>query len=95
MWQAVWNNQVIAKSDNTVVVEGNQYFPMESVNQEFLVPSEMTSSCPWKGDANYFDLVVDGETNKDAVWIYKNPKERATQIAGHVAFWRGVQVTEL
>jgi uncharacterized protein (DUF427 family) len=95
MWQAVWNNQVIAKSDNTVVVEGNQYFPMESVNQEFLVPSEMTSSCPWKGEANYFDLVVDGETNKDAIWIYKNPKERATQIAGHVAFWRGVQVTEL
>jgi uncharacterized protein (DUF427 family) len=95
MWQAVWNNQVIAESDNTQVVEGNQYFPFDSVNNEFLSESAQTSTCPWKGEANYFNIVVNGETNPDAAWIYKTPKERAAQIAGHVAFWRGVEVKEL
>lgn len=95
MWQAVWNNQVIAESDNTQVVEGNQYFPFDSVKKEFLTESAQTSTCPWKGEANYFNIVVNGETNPDAAWIYKTPKERAAQIAGHVAFWRGVEVKEL
>lgn len=95
MYQAVWNNKVIAESDETVEVEGNQYFPMDSVNQEYLTPSAMKSSCPWKGEASYFSLEVDGETNKDAVWTYLSPKEKAIQIAGRVAFWRGVQVNKI
>jgi uncharacterized protein (DUF427 family) len=95
MYVAKWNGQVIAKSDKTVEVEGNQYFPLESVNQEFLSDSEMSSSCPWKGQASYYNLEVDGQTNKDAVWIYREPKERAAQIAGHVAFWRGVEVSKI
>ena len=94
MYVAKWNNQVIAQSDNTVEVEGNQYFPMESVNKDYLSDSDMKSSCPWKGEASYYNLEVDGKTNEDAVWIYRDPKERAKQIAGHVAFWRGVEVTK-
>lgn len=95
MYSAKWNGQVIAESENTVEVEGNQYFPLASVNHEFLSDSDMKSSCPWKGEASYYNLEVDGQTNKDAVWIYREPKERAKQIAGHVAFWRGVEVTKV
>jgi uncharacterized protein (DUF427 family) len=94
MYVAKWNGQVIAQSDNTVEVEGNQYFPMDSVNKEYLSDSDMKSTCPWKGEASYYNLVVDGETNEDAVWIYREPKEKAQQIAGHVAFWRGVEVSK-
>lgn len=95
MWQAVWNDQVIAQSDSTQVVEGNQYFPMESVNKEFLTESAKVTRCPWKGEASYFNVVVDGQTNQDAAWVYLDPKEAAAEIAGHVAFWRGVEVREV
>jgi uncharacterized protein (DUF427 family) len=95
MWQAVWNGGVIATSDQTVEVEGNQYFPMDSINKELITDSTQTSVCPWKGEANYFNVVVNGEINPDAAWIYRTPKERASQIAGHVAFWRGVEVTKI
>ncbi|WP_062069714.1 DUF427 domain-containing protein [Demequina sediminicola] len=92
--KALWNGTVIAESDDTVVVEGNHYFPLESVNTELLRESDMVSRCPWKGEATYWDIVVDGETNPDAVWIYREPKVRAENIRDHVAFWRGVDVVD-
>ena len=95
MWEAVWNDQVVAQSDKTQVVEGNQYFPMESVNTEFLTDSAKITRCPWKGEASYFNVVVDGQINQDAAWVYLEPKEAAAEIAGHVAFWRGVEVREV
>ncbi|ABF46040.1 DUF427 domain-containing protein [Deinococcus geothermalis] len=90
--KALWNGQVIAQSDDTVVVEGNHYFPRESVRAEYLRPSDTHTVCPWKGTASYYTLVVDGQENRDAAWFYPEPKEAARQIAGRVAFWRGVQV---
>ena len=84
---------IIAQSDDTVVVEGNHYFPIGSVNAELLAPSDRTSVCPWKGTSSYYDLVVDGETNQAAAWYYPEPKEAAAEIRGRVAFWRGVTVT--
>lgn len=90
--KAVWNGNVIAESDDTVVVEGNHYFPVESINEEFFAESTLSSICPWKGEAGYFDVVVDGETNPGAAWFYENPKPRAAQIKDRVAFWRGVSV---
>jgi len=92
--KAVWNGQVIAESTDTVLVEGNQYFPLESVNRAFLVPSPTTSVCPWKGTANYYSLHVAGESNTDAAWYYAQPKPAAAQVAGRVAFWRGVQIID-
>ena len=92
--KASWNNQVIADSDDTIVIEGNHYFPPESVNTEFLVESTTTTVCPWKGDASYFDIVVGDEVNKDAAWYYPEPKEKAQEIKGYVAFWRGVTITQ-
>lgn len=92
--KAIWNNQVIAESDDTVVIEGNHYFPRESLHEEFLVESSHTSVCGWKGTANYFSLSVDGQTNENAVWYYATPKDAAQEIAGRVAFWNGVQVTD-
>ena len=92
--KAVWNGVVIAESNETVVVEANHYFPFESVRREYLEKSETTTHCPWKGDANYYSLVVDGKSNTDAAWYYDLPKEKASQIRGRVAFWRGVQVVE-
>jgi uncharacterized protein (DUF427 family) len=93
MYVARWNGAVIAQSDETVEVEGNQYFPMESVAAEYLVDSATTSTCPWKGLANYYSLNVDGNVNTDAVWVYRTPKDAAKEIANHVAFWRGVEVS--
>jgi uncharacterized protein (DUF427 family) len=93
MATATWNGEVIAESDDTVVVEGNHYFPIDSVHQHLLRPSEMTSVCPWKGTANYYTLTVNGETNEDAAWYYTEPKKEAEQIRGRVAFWRGVEIT--
>jgi uncharacterized protein (DUF427 family) len=90
--KAMWNGKVVAQSDDTVVVEGNHYFPKESVDSAFLVASARTSACPWKGIANYFSLSVDGQTNPDAAWYYADPKPAAAEIKGRVAFWRGVQV---
>lgn len=92
--KAIWNGQVIAESTDTVVVEGNHYFPLESVNRSFLEHSPTTSVCPWKGTANYYSLRVNGARNADAVWYYTQPKPAAAQIAGRVAFWRGVQVVD-
>jgi uncharacterized protein (DUF427 family) len=94
MYVARWNGKVIAQSDDTVEVEGNQYFPMDSVNLDYLSDSSMKSTCPWKGEAAYFNLNVDGEINTDSAFIYREPKEKASNIAGHVAFWRGVEVTK-
>ncbi len=91
--KAIWNDTVIAESDDTVVVEGNHYFPRESLKDEFVADSSTTSHCPWKGDASYYSIVVNGETNTDAAWYYPTPKSAASEIAGRVAFWRGVQVT--
>lgn len=89
---ATWNGAVIAESDKTVVVEGNHYFPPESVRTEYLKPSTTTSRCPWKGLANYYSLLVDGATNEDAAWYYAEPSDAASAIKGYVAFWRGVDV---
>ncbi len=90
--KAVWNGQVIAESENTVVVEGNHYFPPESVHTDYLRESDLTSTCHWKGECNYYDVVVGDDVNKDAAWHYDNPKPRAENITGYVAFWRGVNV---
>lgn len=92
--KAIWNNQILAESDQTVVVENNHYFPKSSLNQEFFVPSNTTTQCSWKGEANYYSIVVNGQENKDAAWYYAQPKEAAKEIKDHVAFWRGVQVVE-
>lgn len=92
--KAVWNGQIIAQSDATVSVEGNHYFPAESVRAEFLRPSQTHTVCPWKGTASYYTLEVDGQQNPDAAWFYPAPKEAAQPITGHVAFWKGVQVTD-
>lgn len=90
--RAVWNGSVLAESDDTVVVEGNHYFPAESLNQEYFQPSETHTTCPWKGRASYYSVVVDGNTNPDAAWYYPQPKAAAAKIAGRVAFWHGVRV---
>ena len=94
MATARWNDAVVAKSDDTVVVEGNHYFPRDAVSDEYLESSDTTSTCPWKGTARYFTVVVDGERNLDAAWYYPEPKDAAAQIRDHVAFWRGVQVED-
>lgn len=92
MVRATWNGVVLAESDDTIVVEGNHYFPAEAVRDEYFVPSSTTTVCGWKGTANYRTVVVDGEENPDAAWFYADPKEAASEIAGRVAFWKGVQV---
>ena len=91
--KATWNGATIAESDNTVVVEGNHYFPPDSVNQDYLEASTTTTGCPWKGTANYYTIVVDGQKNADAAWYYAAPKDAAAEIKDHVAFWRGVTVS--
>ena len=92
--KATWKNKVIGDSDNTVVVEGNHYFPSEDVKHEYLQPSASHTTCPWKGEASYYDVVVDGEVNSDAAWYYPEPKPAAAEIKDHIAFWRGVVVEE-
>jgi len=91
--KAIWNGVVIAESDQTIVVEGNHYFPPDSLHKEFFKPSTTTTVCGWKGTANYYTLEVNGKQNVDAAWYYASPKEAAKQIAGYVAFWKGVTVT--
>jgi len=91
--KAIWNGKVIAESDKTVNIEGNQYFPSESVKKEFLSSSQTHTVCPWKGTASYFDLIVDGQKNTNAAWFYPNPSALAEKIKDYVAFWRGVQIT--
>jgi uncharacterized protein (DUF427 family) len=92
MARAVWNGAVIAESADTKVVEGNLYFPPESIRKEYFQSSSHRTTCPWKGEAHYFDVVVDGKSNPQAAWFYPDPKSAAAQIKGHVAFWRGVSV---
>ena len=92
--KAVWNGQTIAESDDTVVVENNRYFPLDAVDSSVLTPSDTTTVCGWKGTANYFSLLVDGQENTDAAWYYAEPKEAAANIRGRVAFWKGVQIAE-
>ncbi len=93
MPQAVWNGTVLAESDDTVIVEGNHYFPHDAVQWEHFSESSRTSVCPWKGVAGYYDVEVDGQVNPAAAWHYPQPSEAAAEIAGRVAFWRGVEVT--
>lgn len=90
---ATWNGAILAQSDDTVVVEGNHYFPADSLRGEFFRDSDHTSRCPWKGLAHYKSIVVDGETNENAAWVYPEPKEAAEEIRGRFAFWKGVDVT--
>ena len=92
--KAIWNNKVLAESDNTIAVEGNQYFPPDSINSEFFQPSTTHTVCGWKGTASYYDIVVDGEINGDAAWYYPETKQEANEIKGYIAFWKGVEVTE-
>lgn len=90
--KAVWNGQVLAESNTTQVVDGNQYFPPESLDRRYFTDSSTTTFCPWKGTASYYNVDVDGKVNKDAAWVYLTPKTGAVEIAGHVAFWKGVDV---
>ncbi len=92
MPRAVWNGAVLAESPRTVVVEGNHYFPQESLRREHLRESNTHTVCPWKGTASYYDVVVGDQVNADAAWYYPDPKSAAAQIKGHVAFWKGVRV---
>ncbi len=91
--KATWNDTVIAESDNTVIVEGNHYFPPASINRDLVVESETTSKCPWKGLASYLTIKVDDDRNEDAAWYYPDPKEAANNIKDHVAFWKGVIIS--
>ena len=93
MMRAIWNGTVLAESDDTVVVEGNHYFPLESLRREHFRDSDLHSVCPWKGTASYYDVVVGDAVNAGAAWYYPTPKPAAQEIAGRVAFWKGVQVT--
>ena len=90
--KAIWKDTVLAESDDTVVVEGNHYFPVASLVKDHFRPSDTHTSCPWKGIASYYDVVVGGDTNRDAAWYYPTPSEKASSIADRVAFWKGVQV---
>jgi len=92
MVEARWNGKVIARSEDTVVVEGNHYFPADAVDSALLQPSATTTICPWKGTAHYHSLAVDGAENKDAAWYYPETKEAANNIRGRIAFWKGVEV---
>jgi uncharacterized protein (DUF427 family) len=92
MPKATWNGAVLAESDRTVVVEGNHYFPPDAIHKEYFRPSPTSTVCGWKGTANYYTLDVDGKQNPDAAWYYPEPKDAAKEIAGHVAFWKGVTV---
>jgi uncharacterized protein (DUF427 family) len=94
MTKAIWKGVILAESDHTKVVEGNHYFPAESVNMEYLQKSDTRSTCPWKGTASYFTIKVNGYSNRDAAWVYPKTSEAARDIANHVAFWRGVSIQD-
>lgn len=94
MPKAIWNGTVLANSAKTEVVEGNHYFPPNTIESKYFVESETHTTCPWKGDASYYSVQVDGKTNKDAAWYYRDPKPAAKNIKGYVAFWRGVRVED-
>jgi uncharacterized protein (DUF427 family) len=92
MPKAVWNDTVLAESDHCQVVEGNTYFPPEAVKAQYLRPSATHTTCPWKGIASYYDVVVNGKENRDAAWYYPQTYEAAKHVQGYIAFWHGVQV---
>jgi len=92
--KAIWNDQVMAESDSTVIVEGNHYFPADSIKKEHFSESSTHTVCPWKGEASYYSLEVNGKKNDDAAWYYPSPKDAAQEIKDHVAFWRGVEITK-
>ncbi|MCU0496438.1 MAG: DUF427 domain-containing protein [Anaerolineae bacterium] len=94
MAKAVWNGVVIAESNETVIVEGNHYFPEDAINKEYFQDSNHHTTCPWKGLASYYNVVVNGQTNPNAAWYYPTPKDAAKNITNRVAFWKGVQVIE-
>lgn len=90
--KATWRGATLAYSEDTVVVEGNHYFPAESINRDYFSTSEKHTTCPWKGEASYYDVVVNGEVNQGAAWYYPDPKDAAKNITGRIAFWKGVEV---
>ena len=90
--KAIWIGKIIAESNETINIENNQYFPMETINKEFFIESKTQSVCPWKGEASYFTIKVDGEKNVDAAWYYSQPREMAKAIKNYVAFWKGVKI---
>ncbi len=92
MAKAVWNGVVLAESDQTIMVEGNHYFPPDAIHQEYFRPSDMHTTCPWKGLASYYNVEVGGKANQNAAWFYPAPKDAAKNISGYIAFWKGVQV---
>ena len=92
--KAIWNGKIIAESNKTIVVENNHYFPSNSIKKEYFENSSNHSTCPWKGEASYYSLVVEGKTNKDAAWYYPQPKSEAKEIQDHIAFWKGVEVVD-
>ena len=92
MAKAIWENTVLAESDRTIEVEGNQYFPPDAINRQFFKPNDHHTACPWKGLASYYDLEVNGKKNASAAWYYPEPKSAAKQIKDYVAFWQGVKV---
>jgi uncharacterized protein (DUF427 family) len=92
MAKAIWNGKVLAESNDTIVIEGNHYFPPESINRDYFQDSGTHTTCPWKGKASYYNIVDHGDTNKDAAWYYPNPNNGASEIKDYVAFWRGVNV---
>ncbi len=94
MAKATWNGALLAESDDTVIIEGNHYFPLHSVNQKYFETSTHTSFCPWKGTASYHDVVVDGQINSNAAWTYADPKQAAIEIKDRIAFWHGVTVSD-
>lgn len=92
MAKAIWNGAVLAESDKTVMVEGNHYFPPDTIKREYFKSSDMHTTCPWKGLASYYNVEVNGQTNNAAAWYYPTPKDAAKQITGYIAFWKGVKV---
>jgi len=92
--KATWNGRVIAESEKTIVIEDNHYFPPGSLQLQYLRESARRTTCPWKGEAHYYDLVVDGEENRNAAWTYPEPNDAAREIKDHVAFWKGVDIVE-
>ena len=92
--KAIWNETIIAESDETLVIEGNHYFPAESIKKEYFTPSDMHSYCPWKGEASYYTVEANGSENEDSAWYYPETKEAAKPIEGYVAFWKGIKIED-
>ena len=92
--KAIWNDVILAESDDTIVVENNHYFPADSIEERYFEKSDTQSVCPWKGEASYYTINIDGHKNTDAAWYYPEPKDAAKSIEGRIAFWKGVEVTE-